>query len=144
MAVEELRAEESAAGLDRLEAYTGFADRVAAVKVGLLEFLRRARSDGKTVVAYGAAAKGNTLLNTCGIDDELIAYVVDRNPHKQGCYLPGSHLAIHPPERIFETRPDYVLILPWNLRDEIMAAMARVREWGGRFVVPVPEIEVLA
>ncbi len=143
-AVEDLRAEESAAGLDRLEAYSGFADRVAAVKAGLLEFLRRARSDGKTVVAYGAAAKGNTLLNTCGIDGELIAYVVDRNPHKQGCYLPGSRLAIHPPERIFETRPDYVLILPWNLRDEIMAAMAGVREWGGRFVVPVPEIEVLA
>jgi SAM-dependent methyltransferase len=143
-AVGRLRDAERAAGLDRLEAYSGFADKVAAVKAGLLDFLRRARAEDRTVVAYGAAAKGNTLLNTCGIDGELIAYVVDRNPHKQGHYLPGSRLPIHPPERIFETKPDYVLILPWNLRTEIIKSMDGVRDWGGRFVVPIPKIEVLA
>lgn len=139
-----LRLEERTAGLDRLQAYRGFADRVAAVKTGLLDFLRGAKADGKTVVAYGAAAKGNTLLNTCGVDRELIDYVVDRNPHKQGHYLPGSRLPIYPPERIFETKPDYVLILPWNLRAEIVKSMDRIRDWGGCFVVPIPKVEVLA
>ena len=142
-AVDSLRADERAARLDRLEGYAGFAERVEAVKTGLLGFLKTAKSEGRAVVAYGAAAKGNTLLNTCAVDAGLIAYVVDRSPHKQGRYLPGSHLPIHPPERIFETRPASVRILPWNLRDEIVGAMAGIRGWGGRFVVAVPKIEVI-
>ncbi|MDJ0942194.1 MAG: class I SAM-dependent methyltransferase [Kiloniellales bacterium] len=141
-AVEDLRRLEHARGLDRLDTYDGFAAKVAAVKEGLVRFLRDAKAEGKNVVAYGAAAKGNTLLNTCGIDEELIAYAVDRNPHKQSHYLPGSHLPICPPQRVFETKPDYLLILPWNLRDEIVASMADIRAWGGRFVIPIPEVEV--
>jgi len=139
-----LRLEERTAGLDRLQAYRGFADKVAGVKTELLDFLRAAKAEGKAVAAYGAAAKGNTLLNTCGVDRELIDYVVDRSPHKQGHYLPGSRLPIHAPERIFETKPDYVLILPWNLRAEIVKSMDHIRDWGGRFVVPIPKVEVLA
>ncbi len=142
-AVRELRAAEEVAELNRLEAYSGFAERVAAVKSGLLDFLQTAQAAGRTVVAYGAAAKGNTLLNTCGIGTDLIGYVVDRNPHKQGLYLPGSRLPIHAPDRIFETKPDYVLILPWNLKDEIVAMMRGVLDWGGRFVVSIPKLKVL-
>ncbi len=138
-----VRAEERAARLDRLATYAGFGDRVAAVKDSLLDFLGAARREGKTVVAYGAAAKGNTLLNYCSVGRDLIDYVVDVSPHKQGRYLPGSRLPILSPDRLVETRPDYVLILPWNLRDEITSAMAHVRGWGGRFVVPVPRSEVL-
>ena len=138
-----VRAQESAAGLDRLETYAGYATRVAAAKDLLLAFLRTAEREGKTVVAYGAAAKGSTLLNTCGVGRELIAYVVDVSPYKQGRYMPGSRLPIHSPDRLAVTRPDYVLILPWNLRDEITDKMAHVREWGGRFVVPIPRTEVL-
>ena len=138
-----LRATERAAGLDRLETYAGFAGQVAAVRSSLLGFLENARRYGKSVAAYGAAAKGNTLLNHCGIDRALVDYVVDASPHKQGRYLPGSRLPIHAPGRLAETRPDYVLILPWNLRDEITATMAVVGDWGGRFVVPVPRTEVL-
>ena len=106
-------------------------------------FLNRARADGKSVAAYGAAAKGNTLLNFCGVGGDLIDYVVDASPHKQGRYMPGSRLAIYRPEKLAETRPDYVLILPWNLRHEITARMAVVRDWGGRFVVPIPTTVVL-
>ncbi len=142
-AIETLRQEEKNARLDRLEGYAGFTKRVEAVKADLLDFLATAKAAGNTVVAYGAAAKGNTLLNTCGVDGGLIAYAVDRNPHKQGHYLPGSHLPIHSPDRIFETRPDFVLILPWNLKDEIVASMAGIRDWGGRFVVAVPRLRVL-
>jgi SAM-dependent methyltransferase len=142
-AIEALRREEKEAGLDRLEGYAGFAERVEAVKTGLRDFLETAKAAGNAVVGYGAAAKGNTLLNTCGIDGGLIDYVVDRNPHKQGHFLPGSHLPIHSPQRIFETRPDYVLILPWNLRDEIVGSMAGIRDWGGRFVVAIPHIQVI-
>ena len=138
-----MRAEERAAGLDRIESYSGFAERVAAVKESLLAFLDRARRDGKTVVAYGAAAKGNTLLNVCGVGPELIDFVVDASPHKQGRYTPGARLPIYRPERLIEARPDYVLILPWNLRDEIVDEMHEVRSWGGRFVVPIPKTEVL-
>ncbi len=141
--VPQLRAEERVAQLDRLEGYTGFPERVDAVKTALVDFLQRAKSEGRSVAAYGAAAKGNTLLNACGVGGDLIEYVVDRSPHKQGHYLPGSRLPIHPPERLFETRPDFVLILPWNLRDEIMDGVAGVREWGARFVVPIPEVVVL-
>jgi SAM-dependent methyltransferase len=136
--VADLVAREQTAALDRPEGYAAFAARVDAVREELLELLHRARADGKDVAAYGAPAKGNTLLNFCGIDSELVAYTVDRSPHKQGRFLPGSRLPIHPPERIFETRPDYVLILPWNLRREITEQMAGIRDWGGQFVVPIP------
>ena len=138
-----LRAAESSAGLDSLAAYRGFAERVAAARQSLLAFLSAARDEGKSVVAYGAAAKGNTLLNYCAVGTDLIGYVVDASPHKQGRYLPGSRLPIHSPDKLAETRPDYVLILPWSLRDEIMREMAAVRDWGGRFVVPIPTTEVL-
>ena len=134
---------ERAAGLDRIETYAAFQRSVGLAKRELLRFLISARRHGRSVVAYGAAAKGNTLLNYCGIRSDLLDYVVDRSPHKQGLYLPGSRLPIHPPERIAETRPDYVLILAWNLRDEIMRQMAHVRDWGGRFVVPIPAVRVI-
>ncbi|MEA2491611.1 MAG: hypothetical protein QOH21_3403 [Acidobacteriota bacterium] len=131
-------------GLDRIETYTRFAEQVRATKRALLTFLIRAREEGKRVVAYGAPAKGNTLLNYCGVRTDLIEFTVDRSPHKQGLFLPGTHIPIHDPERIRETKPDYVLILPWNLTDEIVGQMSDVRGWGGRFVVPIPRLEVLA
>ncbi|MCJ2179355.1 class I SAM-dependent methyltransferase [Novosphingobium album (ex Hu et al. 2023)] len=137
-----VRADEKAAGFDRPETYAAFQSKVAPVREGLLAFLDTAAREGKTVAAYGAAAKGNTLLNFCGVGADRIDYVVDRNPAKQGHFLPGSHLPIRPPETIAETRPDYVLILPWNIREEVMASMAEVRSWGGRFVVAVPELTV--
>jgi len=140
--VHELRAREEAAGLTRLERYRAFGERAAATKWKLLEFLIGARRGGRSVVGYGAPAKGNTLLNYCGIRTDLLEYTVDRSPHKQGRHLPGTHIPIHAPEKIRETRPDYVLILPWNLKDEIVAQMAHIREWGGRFVVPIPEATV--
>ena len=131
-----LRIAEKDAHLDALSTYIGFAERVAAAKQSLLAFLNDARKAGKTVAAYGAAAKGNTLLNHCGVGTDLIEYVVDASPHKQGRYLPGSRLPIYGPDKLLETRPDYVLILPWNLRDEIIANMARVR--GARRSMPAP------
>lgn len=115
---------------------------MAKAKCDLLEFLIAARRSGKTVAGYGAPAKGNTLLNYCGIGPELLPYTVDLSPHKQGLYLPGTHILISAPERIAETRPDYLLILPWNLKDEITAQMRHVREWGGRFVVAIPSLQV--
>ena len=141
--VADLLAREEAAGLLRAETYAAFAPRVAAVKRDLLRFLLDAAERGRSVVGYGAPAKGNTLLNHCGIRGDLLAYTVDRSPHKQGRFLPGTRIPIHAPERILETRPDHVLILPWNLREEVMAQMAAVREWGGRFVVAVPRLDVL-
>jgi SAM-dependent methyltransferase len=142
--VDELLAREREAGLDRLERYAAFEEQVRATKRDLLEFLISIRRDGAHVAAYGAAAKGNTLLNYCGIRGDLLDYVVDRSPHKQGLFLPGTRLPIHAPERVAETRPDFLLILAWNLRDEIVSQMAHVREWGCRFVTPVPTVEVLA
>jgi len=140
--VSQMRARERLAGLDGPEAYEGFAARVNAVKRGLLSFLIAATADGKTVAGYGAPAKGNTLLNFCGIGSDFIDYTVDRSPHKQGLFLPGSRIPIYPPERLAQTRPDYVLILPWNLCQEIMTSMAHIRDWGGRFVTPIPEIRI--
>ena len=137
-----IRARETAAGLDRMETYTAFQDRVHAAKRDLLRFLIRAREEGKTVAGYGAPAKGNTLLNYCGVRTDLLAYTVDRSPRKQGRYLPGVHIPVYPPERVWETRPDYLLILPWNIKEEIMEQMAGIREWGGRFAVPIPRVEV--
>ena len=102
-----------------------------------------AKADNKSVVGYGAPAKGNTLLNYCGVGRDLIDYTVDRSPHKQGHFLPGTHIPIYAPERVSETMPNYVLILPWNLKDEIMDQMRHIRQWGGQFIVPIPEVKVL-
>ena len=138
------RQREIATGLDDLAVYRNFQRAVDAHRDALLGFLREARAAGKTVVAYGAPAKGNTLLNFCGVGTDLIPYTVDRSPHKQGLFLPGSHLPIRAPDAIRETRPDYLLILPWNWKDEIVAQHSYIRDWGGRFVVPVPRVEVIA
>jgi SAM-dependent methyltransferase len=139
-----LRAREITAGFDRIERYTSFTQQVHETKRRLLEFLIATRRAGKSIAGYGAPGKGNTLLNYCGIRTDFIEYTVDRNPYKHGRFLPGTHIPIFPPEKIFETRPDYVLILPWNVREEIMAQMAGIREWGGQFVVPIPDVKVYA
>jgi 2-polyprenyl-3-methyl-5-hydroxy-6-metoxy-1,4-benzoquinol methylase len=142
--VEALLAQERVAGLDHLDAYRSFAEKVKRVKCDVLQFLINARREGKTVAGYGAPAKGNTLLNYCGIGPELLSFTVDRSPHKQGHYLPGTRIPIRGPETIGQARPDYVLILPWNLKDEITEQMKEIRSWGGRFVVAIPSLEVLA
>ena len=142
--VTELRARERTAGFDRLERYASFTRQVHETKRRLLEFLIAAKRAGKSIAGYGAPGKGNTLLNYCGIRTDFIEYTVDRNPYKHGRFLPGTHIPVFPPERIFETRPDYVLILPWNVKDEIMTQMAGIREWGGQFVVPIPDVKVYA
>ncbi|HVS04210.1 MAG TPA: class I SAM-dependent methyltransferase [Thermoanaerobaculia bacterium] len=142
--VEELAARERALGYETLAPYAGFAARVQAAKRRLLAFLIAARESGRRVVGYGAPAKGNTLLVFSGVGPDLLEYTVDRSPHKQGRYLPGSRIPIHAPERILADRPDHVLILPWNLREEIAAQMAAVRDWGGSFLVAIPELEELA
>jgi len=131
------------AGLDDLAGYRAYTEQVKRTKRALLTFLVDAREEGRTVAAYGAPAKGNTLLNYCGVRDDLVDFTVDRSPHKQGQFLPGTHLPIHAPDHIRQTRPDYLLILPWNLRDEVIEDMAYIREWGGRFVVPIPELTVI-
>jgi SAM-dependent methyltransferase len=137
-----MRERERELKLDRLEPYLAFSERVTQVKRNLLRFLIEAKDSNKTVAAYGAPAKGNTLLNYCGIRTDFIDYTMDRSPHKQGHYLPGSHIPILPPDAIRSTKPDYLLILAWNLKDEIMEQMAFIREWGGRFVVPLPHVRV--
>lgn len=142
--VDRLRQAEYVAGLDRIDSYSAFADRVKATKRSLLSFMIGVKEAGKSVVGYGAPAKGNTLLNYCGIRADLVDYTVDRSPHKQGLFLPGTRIPIFPPERIAETRPDYVLILPWNLREEISAQLAFVKEWGGQLVVPIPHARIVA
>jgi SAM-dependent methyltransferase len=139
-----LRDREMEAGLSTLDYYAAFDEQVKETKRKLLEFLIGARRDGKTVAGYGAPGKGNTLLNYCGIRTDFVDYTVDRSPHKQGKFLPGTHIPIHAPERIFDTKPDFVLILPWNLKDEIVKQMAGIRDWGGRFVVPIPEVTVIS
>ncbi len=141
--VGELLERERRAGLLEADTYTRLGIDAAAVRDGLRAFLEEAQREGKRVAGYGAPAKGNTLLNYCGVSTDLLPYTVDRSPHKQGHFLPGSHLPIHPPERLLEDRPDYVLILPWNLKDEIVDQMSVVRSWGGRFVVPIPEIRTV-
>ncbi len=142
--VSAMRKLEEDAGFSRIETYSRFSERVDRVKRDLLKFLIAAREGGKTVAGYGAPGKGNTLLNYCGIRTDLLDYTVDRNPHKHGRFLPGTHIPIFPPERIRETRPDYIFILPWNLKDEIMSQLSYVREWGGRFLVPIPEVREYA
>ena len=138
----ELREREIAAGFTTMECYANFGEQVKETKRKLLEFLIAARRDGKTVVGYGAPGKGNTLLNYCGIRTDFLDYTVDRNPYKQGKFLPGTHIPIYHPDKIYETQPDYVLILPWNFKDEIMKQMAAISDWGGKFVVPIPEVKV--
>jgi len=142
--VDALLGRERAAGLEEDRAYEAFAGRVEHARASVRAFLDDARTKGSRVAAYGAAAKGNTLLNSCAVTTTDVAYVVDRNPHKQGHYLPGSHLPVLEPDHLRIHRPDYVLILPWNLRDEIIEQMDDVRDWGGRFVIPIPEVEVLS
>jgi hypothetical protein len=142
-AVDALRNEEIARGLTTISTYRQFEAGVKQTKRKLLQFLIDARNAGKTVVGYGAPGKGNTLLNYCGIRTDFLDYTVDRSPHKQGRYTPGTHIPILAPERIRETKPDYVLILPWNLKQEVTQQHAYVREWGGRFVVPIPAVTVL-
>lgn len=136
--VRALREREAAAGLGELATYLRFAERVELCRRSLKDFLADARRDGRTVAAYGAAAKGNTLLNFCGVSAEDIPLVADRNPHKQGKYLPGSHIPVVTPEDLMRARPHYVLILPWNLQGEIRRQLEGIAAWGGRFVVPVP------
>jgi SAM-dependent methyltransferase len=141
--VGEMRSREAAEGFGRIDYYGSFGEKVMATKRNLLEFLIHARRKGKHVAGYGAPGKGNTLLNYCGIRTDLVEFTVDRNPYKHGKFLPGTHIPIFPPEKIRETKPDYILILPWNLREEIVAQLAYVREWGGKFVVPIPDVEVI-
>jgi len=140
--VAELLAGEKEKGLTRLETYRHFEKRVQETKFSILKFMIRAREEGKRICCYGAPAKGNTLLNYCGIGPEFIDYTVDLSPHKQGRYLPGSRIPILAPERIFETRPDYLVILPWNLKEEIGEQMAGIRSWGGKFVTLIPGVTV--
>jgi SAM-dependent methyltransferase len=135
--------DEEEAGLHTVEGHLGFAAEVFKIKSDLLEFLIQAQRDGKFVAGYGAPGKGNTLLNHCGIREDLLPYTVDRSPHKHGMFLPGTHIPIHAPERLAETRPDYIVILPWNLRAEIVHQLGYAREWGAKFVVPIPRLEVL-
>ncbi|WP_332767513.1 class I SAM-dependent methyltransferase [Phenylobacterium sp.] len=142
-ALKDLRAREHAAGLDRLSGYEGFTARVEAVREGFLAFLAKARSEGKVVAAYGAAAKGNTFLNYAGVTADDIVACFDANPHKQDRYLPGSHIPVHAPARIADFKPDYLVILPWNLKDEIMGQLAYVKDWGGRFVTAAPDTKVV-
>jgi SAM-dependent methyltransferase len=130
-------------GFDRLEGHSAFAPRVEETKWKLLEFLIARRREGKHVAGYGAPGKGNTLLNYCGIRTDLLDFTVDRNPYKQGQYLPGTHIPIRHPEALEQARPDFILILPWNLKDEIVSQLSYARAWGARCVVPIPEVEVL-
>jgi len=141
-AVCELIVDEEKAGLDRAEAYDGFARQVKETKLSLVEFLLSAAREGKSVAGYGAPGKSATLLHYCGIGKDLIEYTVDRSPYKQGRFLPGTHIPISHPDRIRETKPDYIVILPWNLKDEIIEQLQFIRDWGGRFVVPIPKVAV--
>jgi SAM-dependent methyltransferase len=135
--------QERAAGLSRLETYAAFGEQVRATKRALLSFLIGAKRDGRSIAAYGAPAKGNTLLNYCGVSTDFIEYAVDRNPFKQGRLLPGSRIPVVAPERILQTRPDYLLILPWNIKEEVIEQMQAIRAWGGKFVIPVPRVEII-
>jgi hypothetical protein len=134
---------ERRAGVEDPGWYRAFGQRAEETKHALVEFLIGARRQGRTVAGYGAPGKSATLLNFCGVRTDLLEYTVDRNPYKQGRFLPGTHIPIHHPDRIRETRPDYLLVLPWNLREEILEQMSYIREWSGRFVLPIPRLEVI-
>ena len=133
---------EAAGGFENLEIYLTFSQKVQSTKRSILDFMVRTQNEGKTIVGYGAPAKGNTLLNYCGIRTDFMAYTVDRSPHKQGYFLPGTHIPIYHPDKIKETRPDFVVILPWNLKDEIMHQMAHIKDWNGKFVTLIPEVRI--
>lgn len=137
-----LKNREEAAGMTKMEYYLSFGEKVKETKRNILDFLIKAKREGKSIVGYGAPAKGNTLLNYCGVRTDFIEYTLDRSPHKQGQYLPGTHIPIYHPDKIKETKPDYLVILPWNLKEEIMEQMSYIREWGGKFVTLIPEPEV--
>jgi SAM-dependent methyltransferase len=140
--VRELKTREQEIGFSNLEYYFSFAEKVKETKRALLEFLIQAKRNGGAIVGYGAPGKGNTLLNYCGIGTDFVDYTVDRNPYKQGKFMPGTHIPIYPPEKIKETKPDYLLILPWNLKDEIVSQTSYIRDWGGKFVVMIPKVQV--
>lgn len=140
--VESVLKDEKQAGLDGMAAYAAFAEQVRETKRTLLSFLIETKRKGLTVVGYGAAAKGNTLLNYCGIRNDFLDYVVDKSPYKQNHFLPGTHIPIYAPEKIQETKPDFLLILPWNIQNEVIEQMAHIRSWGGKFVVPIPQVRI--
>lgn len=140
--VRELYAREINAGVDKIHYYRSFDEQVKETKRKLLAFLIETKRSGQKIVGYGAPGKGNTLLNYCGIRTDFVDYTVDRNPYKHGKFLPGTHIPIFPPEKIRETRPDFVLILPWNFKDEIISQMTYIRKWGGKFIVAIPELEI--
>jgi SAM-dependent methyltransferase len=140
--VQELASREELAGFARLETYCSFDEKVKDARRKILTFLIDAKRAGKSIAGYGAPGKGNTLLNYCAIRTDFLDYTVDRNPYKHGKFLPGTHIPVFPPDKIRETKPDYVLILPWNLKNEIRDQLSYIREWGGKFVVPIPEVEV--
>jgi 2-polyprenyl-3-methyl-5-hydroxy-6-metoxy-1,4-benzoquinol methylase len=139
----QLRNDEEKAGLTCLRSYFSFAEKVKEIKRKFLDFLIQAKRQGSSIVGYGAPGKGNTLLNYCGIRTDFLDYVVDRSPHKQGKFLPGTHIPIHDPSRIKETKPDYLVILPWNIKTEVMEQHSYIGQWGGKFLVPIPEVTVL-
>jgi 2-polyprenyl-3-methyl-5-hydroxy-6-metoxy-1,4-benzoquinol methylase len=139
----DMRDKEIRAGFQKMEFYSAFGEQVKETKRKLLRFLIDIKNQGKSIAGYGAPGKGNTLLNYCGIRTDFLDYTVDRNPYKHGKFLPGTHIPIYPVEKIRETKPDYVLILPWNFKDEIMLQMAGVRKWGGQFVIPIPEVQIV-
>lgn len=141
--VSDLKNREEAAGMTKMEYYLSFGEKVKETKRNILEFLIKAKREGKSIAGYGAPAKGNTLLNYCGVRTDFIEYTLDKSPHKQGHYLPGTHIPIYHPDKIKEDRPDYLVILPWNLKEEIMEQMSYIRDWGGKFVTLIPEPEVL-
>lgn len=140
--VDQVLADEVAHGLDRSDAYRGFSQRAASCREGFLTFVRDVQLQGNTLVAYGAAAKGNTFLNYCGVNARDIAFAVDRSPHKQGRLLPGTHIQVRSPAAVDIARPEFLLILPWNLRAEITTQMAHIRHWGGRFVTAIPSLTI--
>jgi hypothetical protein len=142
-AVTDLLLRELTEGMLTLDYYTRFGMRVSETKREILQFLIRARDDGKRVVGYGAPGKGNTLLNYCGIRTDFLDYTVDRNPHKHGWFLPGTLIPIHHPDKIKETRPDYIFILPWNLKEEIMSQLQFISAWDGKFLIPIPYLTVV-
>jgi hypothetical protein len=141
--VRKVLSDEERAGLGSLSGYERFAKQVRETKLALVEFILKATREGKSVAGYGAPGKSATLLNYCGIGKDFLQYTVDRSPHKQGKFLPGTRIPIYHPDRIRETRPDYLLILPWNLKKEIIEQWGVIREWGGRFVVPIPTVSIL-
>ncbi len=141
--VEDIISREVKKGFTTVDFFNAFPKKVERVKKDLLEFLKTAKAEGKTVAGYGAPAKGNTLLNYCKVGTDLISFTVDKNTHKQGKYLPGTHIPIFAPEKIRQEKPDYVLILPWNIRDEVMSQMSYIKSWKAKFVIPLPHIEVI-